>query len=104
MLSDQITLDGEQTLHNGVTETFQGAVDIRNSKFMNNRIEQDHRGIKDWYRNMRGFKAIFSALILYTVFEESRQHFKMQGKTRSQRRGLLASKFQAFNQIVHAIA
>lgn len=104
VLPNQITLDGEQALHNGVNETFHGAVDIRSSKFMNNRIEQDHRGIKDWYRNMRGFKEIFSALTLCTVFEEIRQHFKMQGKTRAERRSLLASKFQEFNHVVNAIA
>ena len=100
VLPDQITLDGETALHNGVNTVFHGAVDVRDSKFMNNRLEQDHRGIKDWYRNMRGFKDLLSALILCTVFEEIRQHFKMQGKTRGQRRSQLASKFQQFNQIV----
>ena len=104
VLPDQITVDGEVAMSNGINSTFHRAVDIRNSKFMNNRIEQDHRGIKDWYRNMRGFKDIFSALILCTVFEEIRQHFKMQGKTRSQRRGLLASKFQQFDEIANIIA
>lgn len=47
VLPDQITLDGKTALHNGVAETSQGAVDIRSCKFMNNRIEQDHRGIKN---------------------------------------------------------
>ena len=80
VLPDQITVDGEAAMHNGVESTFQGAVDIRDSKFMNNRIEQDHRGIKDWYRNMRGFKDIFSALTLCTVFEEIRQHVSTSPK------------------------
>jgi hypothetical protein len=53
---------------------------------------------------MRGFKEIFSALTLCTVFEEIRQHFKMQGKTRAERRSLLASKLQEFNHVVNAIA
>jgi putative transposase len=103
VLPDQITVDKERALANGINHTFHGAVDIRDNKFMNNRLEQDHRGIKDWYRNMRGFKRIFSALVLCTVFEEFRQHFRMKGKTRAQRRTLLASKFYEFNQVVQLI-
>jgi hypothetical protein len=52
---------------------------------------------------MRGFKNLFSALVLCTVFEEFRQHFKMKGKIRTQRRSLLASKFHEFNQVVQLI-
>jgi len=77
---------------------------MRNSKYMNNLLEQDHRDIKSWYRNMKGFKNPFSALTLCIVFEEMRQHFKMKNKTRAERRGLLASTFHQFNQIVQAIA
>lgn len=91
-------------MHNGIETVFEGAVDMRNSKYMNNRIEQDHRGTKSWYRNMKGFKNPFSALTMCTVFEEIRQQFKMTGKTRAERRGLLVPKFQEFNQIVQAIA
>ena len=104
VLPDQITVDGERALHNGINTVFEGAVDMRNSKYMNNRLEQDHRGTKSWYRNMKGFKNPFSALTLCTVFEELRQHFKMQNKTRAERRSLLASKFQKFDKIVKAIA
>ena len=100
----QVTVDKERALRNGIEKNFGDKTVVRDSKYMNNRMEQDHRGVKDWYRDMRGFKNIFSALISLTVFEEIRQHFKMQGKTRDERLGLLASKFQQFNEIVHAIA
>jgi len=104
VLPDQITVDGERALHNAINTVFEGAVDMRNSKYMNNLLEQDHRGTKSWYRNMKGFKNPFSALTLCTVFEEIRQHFKMKNKTRAERRSLLSSKFQEFNQIVQTIA
>lgn len=71
VLPDQITVDGEPAMRNGIESTFNGDVDICNSKFINNRIEQGHRGIKDWYRNMRGFKDIFSALTLCTFLKKS---------------------------------
>lgn len=103
VLPDQITADKKRALANGINHTFRGAVDIRDNKFMNNRLEQAHRGIKAWYRNLRVFKSLFSALVLCTVFEEFRQHFKMKGQTRAQRRALLASKFYEFNQVVQLI-
>jgi transposase-like protein len=71
---------------------------------MNNCIEQDHRGIKSRLKNMRGFKNIFSALVFCTVFEEIRQHFSMQGRTRAQRRGLFASKIEQLNQMIYSSA
>jgi len=72
----QITTDKEAALANGIESVFKGEVKHRTSKYMNNRMEQDHRGIKSRLKNMRGFKNIFSALVFCTVFEEIRQHFQ----------------------------
>ena len=66
---------------------------------MNNRLEQDHRGVKSRYKVMKGFKNIFCALIFCTVFEEIRQHFRMEKKTRSQRRKTIVTKIQEFNEL-----
>jgi len=57
-------------------------------------IEQDHRGIKSRYKSMKGFKNPFCALKFCTVFEAIRQFFRMKNKTRSERRGLIASRIQ----------
>jgi putative transposase len=100
----QITTDKEAALANGIEDVFKNDVKHRTSKYMNNRMEQDHRGIKSRLKNMRGFKNIFSALVFCTVFEEIRQHFSMKGQTRAQRRGFLASKIEQFHQIIHCIA
>jgi putative transposase len=39
-------------------------VRIRQSRYLNNRIEQDHRGIKRRVRSMLGFKSIASACVI----------------------------------------
>ena len=49
---------------------------------------------------MKGFKNPFSALIFCTVFEEIRQYFRMKNKSRSERRGLIAPRIQAFNKLI----
>jgi transposase-like protein len=40
------------------------SVRIRQSRYLNNRIEQDHRGIKRRVRPMLGFKSIASARVI----------------------------------------
>jgi putative transposase len=100
----QITIDKEAALANGIKDVFKNDVKHRTSKYMNNRMEQDHRGIKSRLKNMRGFKNTFSALVFCTVFEEIRQHFSMKGQTRAKRQGFLASKIEQFHQIIHSIA
>ena len=75
----------------------------RDSKYMNNVIEQDHRGIKSRYRSMKGFKGSGCAMIFCTVFEEIRQFFKMKNKTQAQRRQCFAPKFQVFEKMAGVI-
>jgi putative transposase len=48
----------------------------RTSRYMNNRIEQDHRGIKSRYKPMLGFKTVESASAFCPLCDEVRQHFK----------------------------
>jgi len=66
---------------------------------MNNIVEQDHRGIKSRYKIMKGFKNIFCALIFCTSFEEIRQFFRRRNKTRAEKRRMITSKFQQFNDL-----
>ncbi len=74
----------------------------RDCKYMNNRIEQFHRGTKSRYKVMKGFKCFFCALIFCTGFEEIRQLFRMKSKTRSERRRIISSKIQNFNELFTA--
>jgi len=43
---------------------------------MNNRIEQDHRGIKQRYYPMRGFGSFDSAARCHTAHDELRDHLR----------------------------
>jgi transposase-like protein len=94
-----ITTDKEPALYKAIENTFSDYTDHRDNTFMNNHIEQDHRGIKSRVKVMKGFKDIFKALVFCTVFEEIRQFFRMKNKTRAESRSLFSPKFQELNVI-----
>ena len=96
---EQITTDKEPALYPAIENIFGNKTKHRDNKYMNNIIEQDHRGIKSRYKVMKGFKSFFCALIFCTAFEEIRQSFRMKNKTRAERRGLIASKISNFNEL-----
>jgi len=52
---EKVTTDGHDSYPRAVRETLGPDVHHRTSRYMNNRIEQDHRGIKQRYYPMRGF-------------------------------------------------
>ncbi len=95
----QITTDKEKALYPAIINVFGSNAKHRDSKYMNNCIEQDHRGIKSRYKPMKGFKNIFSALIFCTAFEEVRQLFRMKNKTRSERREIIMPKIHELKSL-----
>ena len=99
MMPEQITTDKEPALYPAIENTFGNETKHRDSKYMNNGIEQNHRGIKSRYKIIKGFKNNFCALIFCTVFEEIQQLFRMANKTRAERRKIIASKIQDFNYL-----
>src|SRR6185503_7125678 len=48
----------------------------RTSRYLNNRLEQDHRGIKGRYRPMRGFKCPRSAARFCRAYDELRNFLR----------------------------
>lgn len=100
VIPEQITTDKEPTFYAAIENNFPKRTKHRDSKYMNNRIEQNHRGIKSRYNVMKGFKEPFCALIFCTAFEEIQQFFLRKNKPRSERRSLLSSKFQEFNNLL----
>ncbi len=91
---EMITTDKETALYLAMAEVFGDRTMHRDVKYMNNRIEQDHRGPKSRYRVMKGFKDEFTALRFLGSYEEVRQMFNMKKKTRAERRDHLPSKIQ----------
>lgn len=94
---DHITTDKEPALYPAIDNVFGNCSKHRDSKYLNNRIEQFHRGIKSRCRVMKGFKDIFSSLRFCTVFEEIKQFFRTKNKSRAESRRIFISKFQKLN-------
>ena len=93
---DMITTDKEPALYPALAEVFGDRSEHRDVKFMNNRIEQDHRGVKSRVRVMKGFKDEFHALRFLGAFEEIRQLFNRKKLTRADRREIIPSKNQQY--------
>ena len=58
---DRVTTDGHDSYPRAIRTTLGAGVRHRDSQYLNNRLEQDHRGIKGRYGPMRGFKCLWSA-------------------------------------------
>jgi len=76
MFGDRVTTDGHTSYPRARRETMGSDVKHRTSKYLNNRLEQDHRGIKQRYYPMRGFGAIEAAARFCCAFDELRNFFR----------------------------
>src|SRR5919199_293922 len=69
---DQVTTDGHGSYPRAIRSTLGRHVVHRTSAYKNNRLEQDHRGVKGRIRCMRGFKSFASAERFCRVYDELR--------------------------------
>ena len=76
----RVTTDGHDSYPRAIRTTLGKTVRHRTNRYLNNRLEQDHRGIKGRYRSMRGFKCPLSAERFCRGFDELR-HF-LRSRTR----------------------
>jgi len=72
----QVTTDGHDAYPRAIRETLGDGTTHRSSRYKNNRIEQDHRGLKQRYYPMRGFGSFDAAARFCPAFEEQRQYFR----------------------------
>jgi transposase-like protein len=61
---ERVTTDGHASYPRAICETIGGHVQHRTSKYRGNRLEQDHRSIKQRYYPMHGFGSFSSASLL----------------------------------------
>jgi transposase-like protein len=73
---DRVTTDGHDSYPRAIRTTLGKAVRHRTSGYLNNRLEQDHRGIKGRYRPMRGFKCPRSAAQFCQAYDELRNFLR----------------------------
>ena len=103
---DRVVIDGSQTNQEAIvscdiTNRLQDRsrrrlkpIRIRKSKYLNNRIEQDHRRIKRRIRSMLGFKSPASAAIILNGIEMVHMMRKRQARFAFNPNPSLAEQFQ----------
>jgi len=73
---EKVTTDDHDSYPRAVRETLSPDVRYRTSWYMNNRIEQDHRGSKQRYYPRRGFGSFDSAARFCTAHDELRDQLR----------------------------
>jgi len=93
---EQVTTDGHDAYPRAIRQTLGLGARHRTSRYKNNRIEQDHRSVKQRYYPLRGFGSFASAARFCSAFEEQRQYFR--AVTRSGEVVLPAARRRAFRE------
>src|SRR6478736_1728570 len=75
---EKVTTDGHDSYPRAIRETLGEDVTHRCNPNLNNRIEQDHRGVKQRFYPMRGFGNFASASRFCRAFDEQRQYFRLR--------------------------
>ncbi|GHO80147.1 hypothetical protein KSD_79180 [Ktedonobacter sp. SOSP1-85] len=75
---ERVTTDGHDSYPRAIREVLGGEVLHRCNQYLNNRLEQDHRSIKQRYYPMRGFGSFTSAARFCRAFDELRQFFRVR--------------------------
>ncbi|HTI82200.1 MAG TPA: IS6 family transposase [Acetobacteraceae bacterium] len=75
---ERVTTDGHDSYPRAIRTELGNQVHHRSSRYRNNGLEQDHRGLKGRYRPMRGFKCPRSAARFCRGYDELRNHLRPQ--------------------------
>ena len=77
---DRVTTDGHDGYPRAIRTELGREVRHRTSRYLNNGLEQDHRGIKGRYRAMRGFKCPRSAARFCRGHDELRNFLRLRSR------------------------
>jgi putative transposase len=75
---DRVTTDGHSSYPGAIKAELGEAVTHRTNRYLNNHLEQDHRGVKQRTRPMGGFKCFESAARFCRVYDEVRNFFRVR--------------------------
>jgi len=103
----RVTTGGHAAYPRAIRETLGKKVLHRCNPYLNSRLEQDHRGIKQRYYPTQGFGGIASAACFCHVFEEVRQGFRArqrmnQAVSLAAKRRLFVERFAVLNAVMLA--
>jgi transposase-like protein len=73
---DRVTTDGHDAYPRAIRDELGDKVMHRTNRYLNNLIEQDHRGIKQRYWPMRGFGSFTSAARFCRAHDELRNYYR----------------------------
>jgi putative transposase len=76
IIPERVTTDGHGSYPRAIRSTLGGQVVHRTSAYKNNRLEQNHRGVKGRTRCMRGFKSFASAERFCRSYDELRDFLR----------------------------
>jgi putative transposase len=79
---DRVTTDGHDAYPRAIRTELGKQVRHRTSRYLNNRLEQDHRGIKDRCRPMLGLKSTVSAARYCRGYDELRNFLRCRSHMR----------------------
>src|SRR4051812_11593987 len=80
VMPDRVTTDGHDSYPRAIRTELGKKVRHRTSRYLNNRLEQDHRGIKGRYRPMQGFKCPRSAARFCRAYDELRSFLRPRSR------------------------
>jgi putative transposase len=104
---ESVTTDGHRSYPRAVREILGHEVAHRTNVYLNNRIEQDHRSIKQRYYPMRGFGTFTSAARFCRAFDEFRQYFWSRSREKgmlplAQQRRIFCERLAALQELISA--
>lgn len=103
----KVTTDGHDSYPRAIRRILGRKVVHRTSRYLNNRMEQDHRGIKQRYYPMRGFGSFQSASRFCQAFDEQRDYFRVSTKPKEavalpEQRRMFRQRFGALESLLMA--
>src|SRR6266568_4021652 len=106
---ERVTTDGHDSYPRAIRETLGSEIIHRCNPYLNNRLEQDHRGIKQCYYPMRGFGNFVSAARFCRAFDELRQYFRPRHTAKetmslAQQRQLFRERITTLQELMVAVS
>ena len=106
---ERATTDGHPSYPRSISEVLGKSVKHRTNQYLNNMIEQDHRGIKQRYGPMRGFNSFKLAERFCRAFNELKNFYKVTGdrktkRTNTERRQNYLRKTAIFNEMLMTVS
>jgi len=98
---ERVTTDGHDSYPRAIRETLGSDVLHRTNRYLNNRLQQDHRGIEQRYYPMRGFGSVGSASRFCRAFDEVRHFFRF--RTTMKQKVSLVQQREAFRHRLGAL-